>query len=218
MNEKIETDWATAAATVTKHAELLKTFTEHGQIYHWAHENNLSTADLWPKVKEELRKQLGIDYNELRTQTIGARASAVAHAADGPLIELWAAADHHNAGFAICDWHRDVVWYDGFHTGDWRYADSQVSADFSAAEKAIWLAGKARIAVGAEVARLLLHLSSPTVKHDALLAVAQRARLALTLDVVSEADNPAVSWSRAGGHDRKEDLTSLIHSSEEPAA
>lgn len=190
--------WYQAISVVTQYSDNLRRFTEHGQIYGWAVMHGLDGPELWPKVKYEMHRQLGIDFDQLRAATHAARRAAIAHAHTGPHLRLWAAADHVQQSFAVCGPH-EVVWYDNLTLDDWWYHGDQPTAELSAAHRAIWLAGRARTLARIGAARLTLHLTEPGIATQALSGSIERARLAVSIEPVGAGDNHAVEWCRRPG-------------------
>lgn len=209
-------DWDTAEQAVTDGADQLRTATTHRDIRAWAQDAGVATKRLWPKVKTELRKQLDIDYDQLREDTVTAEAAEVdAAAADAPVIELFCAGDDEVATYAVCAVHDDhESWYGQFHEKDIVYRPGdELSAERSAADKAIYLAGKAREKAGLDTVRLILHTSHHELSIDQLAATASRHRVSLTIEVTDQ--NPAIALCRAPGYRtwREITLSSLITAS-----
>lgn len=97
-------EWDIVTEAVTEHAVALRTMSTHGEIYKWAKDNDLTSRTLFPKLKAQLRKQLGIDYEQLRESATEQRAEELAvAAAEAPQIVLWVAADAEAGSFAVCD-------------------------------------------------------------------------------------------------------------------
>jgi hypothetical protein len=194
------TDWTTAETAVREHADELRTLDTHTALYGWAKTHKLDTRALWPKVKTELRKQLGIDYNEIRGRVVAERAAKVVESAqDEPLIELWSAGDAEVSTFAVCNADATEAWYGEFHSADSIYdAGDDLSAELSAAEKAVFLAGKAREHHGLVAVRLLLHTCHPDIDADSVAASAARHQVAVTIDVGEQ--SPAVPQCRVPGY------------------
>lgn len=205
--------WHQAISAVTQHSDNLRRFTEHGQLYGWAVMHKLDGPELWPKVKCEMRRQLGIDFDQLRAATHAARHAAIACAATGPQLRLWAAADHTQQSFAVCGPH-GVVWYDDLALDDWWYHGDQPTAELSAAHRAIWLAGRARTLARIGAARLTLHLTAPDITAQALSGSIERARLAVVIEPVDTATNRAVEWCRKPGRRVSTELTDFLDDGE----
>ncbi|WP_225730463.1 MULTISPECIES: hypothetical protein [unclassified Nocardia] len=208
--------WQQAQAAVTAHAERLRGFTEHGHLYGWAVVNGLGGPELWPRVKHELREQLGIDFDQLRAATHAARRAAIAHADKGPHLRLWAAGDNARQSFAVCG-PRGVLWYNNLTLDDWWYRGDQATAELSAAHRAIWIAGRARTLARVGAARLTLHLTAPGIHTDLLAGTTERARLALVVEPVAADSNPAIEWCRKPGRRACTDLPEFIDTAEEPS-
>lgn len=192
-------EWDIATAAVSDNAELLRAMSTHGEIYRWAKDNDLTGKTMFPKIKAQLRKQLGIDYERLREATTEQRVEELAAAAAGaPWIVLCAAADDTEQRFAITDCEGEALWYSTFHPDDRFYRGNQASALLSAAEKAVYLAGQARREAGLEHVRLLLRVCGHGLDPAALSGAAVAAGVVVHLEVV-ERDNPALEWCSAPG-------------------
>ncbi|WP_207844006.1 hypothetical protein [Williamsia soli] len=194
-------DWDTAEQAVTDGAEQLITAKDHRQIRAWAVDAGVATKNLWPKVKTELRKQLDIDYDQIRADAIAAEAAHIEAAAkDAPVIELFCAGDDEVASYAVCavaDDHES--WYGEFHAKDVIYrAGDELSAERSAADKAIYLAGKAREKAGLDTVRLIVHTSHHDLTAEDLSATASRHRVAVSIELTDQ--NPAIALCRAPGY------------------
>ncbi|MGV9865713.1 hypothetical protein [Rhodococcus koreensis] len=206
--------WEKAKSTVKEHGDDLRALDSHGALYAWAKEHKLATTALFPKFKTELLKQLGIDYNELREQAYAQRREQIAAAAaDGPLVELWTAADDEVNSFAICGPGGVVVTYNTFHDDDKTYRiGDQGSADRSVAEFAVFIAGKVREELDVEAARLTLHVLNHEVAADdpGLTRSALGAHVTVTIEI--DQDNPAAEWCREPGYKswRETDLRTLV--------
>ncbi|WP_045821448.1 hypothetical protein [Williamsia herbipolensis] len=193
-----KTEWETAEKAVDTAADKLKAMTTHTELYGWAKDNKLDSRALWPKAKTVMRQRLGIDYNAIRERVTAERAAEVAAAAtDAPEIELWSAGDAEVASFAVCDATGEQSWYGEFRSDDRIYAFDDLSAELSAADKAVFIAGKAREHAELSTIRLLLHTCHPDLDPADLAATASRHRVALSIDVDDQ--SPAVALCRAPG-------------------
>lgn len=216
------TDWQTAKDAVRDGADELRAATTHREIREWGTTARVATKRLWPKVKTELRKQLDIDYDALRAATTEREAAEIATAAesgDAPTIELYCAGDSEVGTYAVCAADDDTEsWYGDFHDKDLIYREGDdLSAERSAADKAVYLAGQARLDAGLDTVRLVLHTSHHDLDADALAATASRHRVALTLELTDQ--NPAVAMCRAPGYRgwREIRLSSLFTTASEVA-
>ncbi len=196
-------DWDAAATAVTDGADELRAASTHREIRAWAESAGMANRKLWPKVKTELRKQLDIDYDALRSATTEREATEVAAAAeliDAPTVELYCAGDAEVGTYAVCaaaDDHES--WYGDFHPKDTIYREGdELSAERSAADKAIYLAGQARQNAGLDAVRLVLHTSHHDLDTASLAATASRHRVAVTLELSDQ--NPAIALCRAPGY------------------
>jgi hypothetical protein len=206
--------WEQAKKTVADNSEALSTLDSHAAIYAWAKENGMATKILFPKFKTELIKQLSIDYDALREQAYTQRRDQIAAAAaDGPLIELFTAAEDEVRSYAICGPDGAIVTYGEFHENDRTYHHGdQDSADRSVAEFALFIAGQAREEANATAARLRLHVLNHEVAADdpVLVRAALRGHIDLTIDI--DQDSPALEWCRENGYKtwRETRLTTLF--------
>lgn len=207
-------EWETAKKAVKEHLDDLRALETHGELYTWAKEHDLAVPGLFPKFKTELSKQLGIDYDALREQAYAQRREQIAAAAaDGPVLEMWTAADDEVSSFAICGPEGVVVTYNTFHPEDKIYRNGdQVSADRSVAQHAVFVAGQAREELDVEAVRLILHVLNHEVGADdpALERTALRGRVHVSVEI--DQDNPAAEWCRENGYKswRETNLTTLV--------
>src|SRR6478735_12471244 len=146
-------------AGVHEHRDARAGLEDQASIYAWAKENGFATKSLFPKLKIELHKQLGVDYEAMREAAYTLRQEQIAAAAvDGPLIEIYTAADGQGS-FAVCGPDGAVVAYGSFHSDDRVFIEGdQTSADLSTAEFAVFIAGQAREELDVEAVRLRLHV------------------------------------------------------------
>lgn len=194
----VHRQWEKARHAVAANADTIAAMTTHADIYRWAKSEHLDTRQLWPKVKAELRKQLGLDYDELRRSTRRTMADELAAAASNArTIHLCCAGDEEVGTFAVTDHAGDDAWYGDFFDRD-GVAD-QTSADIAAANKAIYLAGKAREYAGLDVVGLRLTLSNHHVDLDALLGSAIKHRVHVVIDL-TDGHNPALDQCREPGY------------------
>lgn len=206
-------DWDKAKSAVAKHRETLTSCADHAEIYIWAKENGFATKSLFPKFKVELNKQLGIDYEARREEAhVLRREQIAAAAADGPLIEIYTAADGQGS-FAVCGPDHTIVAYGSFHPDDRVFIEGdQLSADLSAAEFAVFLAGQTREELQVDAVRLRLHVLNHEVSADdpVLDRAALRFKVALSVEV--SYTNAALEWTQEPGFKqwRETNLATLI--------
>ncbi|UOG23768.1 hypothetical protein MTX80_23505 (plasmid) [Gordonia amicalis] len=208
-------DWDAARDAVRANSQALKAMSSHSELFAWAEGNGLNTPSLFTKFKAELRKQLHVDYNELRQKAFDARTEEMAQqAADAPQVTLYAAGDSEVNSFAICSEHGEDPWYGEFHEND-RVTD-QDSADISAARKAIYLAGQAREQESLELIGLRLVVSNHHVTADSVQRDSLRHKVFVSIEVVDHGeDNPALEVCRLPGFRswREVSLTDLLAAS-----
>ncbi|MFW0797667.1 hypothetical protein AAFP30_27945 [Gordonia sp. CPCC 205515] len=194
-------EWDTAATAVADHADTLTTAHTHREIRAWAEEHGLISPSMWTKIRTELRKQHDIDYDQLRAATLRRESSEVAAAAaDAPTVVLCVAGDAEIGTYAICPPHNDhESWYGTFHPKDKTYkAGDDQSAELSAAQKAVFLAGKLREHLDVPALGVTILTTHPDLAAEDITADAVRARVAVTVEHVEE--NPAVALVRAPGY------------------
>ena len=207
-------DWDTARNAVKDNLDELRGLDTHTALYEWAKEHELATKLLFPKYKTELNKQLGLDYDALREQAYTQRREQIADAAaDGPILELWTAADDEVQSFAICGPEGEVVTYNTFHPDNKTYRQGdQNSADLSVAALAVFIAGQAREELDVDAIRLVLHVLNHEVSPDdpALDRAALGGKVHVSIEI--DQDNPAAEWCRENGYKswRETNLTTLV--------
>ncbi|MFC7429768.1 hypothetical protein [Nocardia tengchongensis] len=171
----------------------------HSELYAWAAAHDL-TGPQAAAARRELRK-LGIDYDALRQAAARHRlAELTAAAAEGvPLIHLAAHGAAATGTYTIRDGCGGLLWQGSFHGRDQYYRKgNQVSADTSAAAKAIFLAAKARQHARTDLARLHLTLTNPRVDTGVLVREATAWRLLLDIDIDLDDDPSDVSGVQNG--------------------
>ncbi len=194
--------WERAQSAVAEHANTLQAATTHRELRAWAEAQDLTDPpSQWVKIKTELRKQLDIDYDQLRADTLAGETKALAEVGeDAPTITLCVAGDDEVKSYAICPPDNDSEsWYGEYHPKDRVYVEGDaLSAETAAAEKAVFLAGKAREAIGADAVRLTILTTHPDLAATDLAASANRARVIVTVEHTEQ--NPAVALTRAPGY------------------
>ncbi|GAB86870.1 hypothetical protein QBL07_024090 (plasmid) [Gordonia rubripertincta] len=213
-------DWDTARDSVRDNADTLKTMTSHSELFSWAKEHGIDTGSLFRKWKTELRKQLHIDYDDLRQKAFDARLAEMDAAAQAaPQVMLYAAGDVEVNSFAVCSEHGEDPWYGEFNDND--RVDDQDSADLEAARKAIYLAGQARDYKKLDLIGLRLVVSNHRVTTRALQRDTLKHSVFVTVEVVDNGeDNPALEVCRMPGFRtwREVSLTDLLDAAEPTAA
>ncbi|WP_299577476.1 hypothetical protein [uncultured Williamsia sp.] len=193
-------DWDRAAEVVAAGADELRGAPTHREIRAWAKRENVQTKAMWPKVKTEMRKQLDLDYDELAAATVAAEAARLdAAAADAPLVRLCVAGDAEVSTYAICAAADDrQSWYGTFFDDDRIFDGSDESAERSAADKAVFLAGKVREHLGVPALRLVIESSHPDISADMFTLSGNRHQVQVRVEHVET--NPAVALCRAPGY------------------
>ncbi|MFE1513522.1 hypothetical protein CXF35_00635 [Corynebacterium bovis] len=159
-------------------------------------------------------KMIGVDLPAMAKAEAAARRAEAAQAgealacrADGlPVVRLWSAAvesgeDAESTGaFAIVDAEGAAVWYGSFHPRfeKIRTPGDLVSAEQSAADKAVYAAYRARKAAGVDEVALWLTATCPDLDVASLRAAG--GRLGVAVDVtVDDADLSAVEMAQMPG-------------------
>lgn len=216
--ESIKKGWETVEEVVTTNLDEIQAAPSHRELYALAKEHKLDTKSLFPKYKTILKKH-GVDYAKLRSASRVADAQAVATAAESaPELALFAAGfDAGDQGsYAVCDQAGQPLWFGAFFDSDSDFtAGDAESADFAAAKKAIWLAGRAREDSGEAALNLTLTVSRPDMDDDVLTAAATRAKVALSLEIAD--DNPAIDQCQEPGFKtwREVNLADLVAGGEQ---
>lgn len=213
--------WAEIESLVQEHKAALKAMTSHKQINDFAEQHALMTREDFPKLKHCLLK-IGVRYDVLREQarqeweeSLEEKAQELATKTDGPVVCLWTAAaesDDGDGSFAVVDVEDTPVWYGSFFRDDRiRVAGDLISAEQSAADKAIWVAHKAFEAAGVADGRLLITTTCPDLDIAALRV--SGARFNMGVDVmVDDTDSRAIDMAEAPGYKRWQDndLAALV--------
>jgi|CXWK01.1.fsa_nt_gi hypothetical protein len=199
MTSTTAQDWDIAAAAVRDNATALSAMSTHSDLYTFAKEHELATKLLFPKFKTELRKQLRIDYEQLREDTLTARLKELEDKAEqAPTIELYCAGDAEVDSYAVCREGEEDPWYGTFHAND-NVAD-QDQADQSAAGKAVYLAGKAREVGEHEMVHLQLSVTNHIVTRKSLMRDMLKHKVWVSIEVIDDPNgNPALELCRAPG-------------------
>ncbi|WP_125172675.1 hypothetical protein [Corynebacterium bovis] len=159
-------------------------------------------------------KMIGVDLPAMAKAEAAARRAEAAQAGEAlacragglPVVRLWSAAvesgeDAESTGaFAIVDAEGAAVWYGSFHPRfeKIRVAGDLVSAEQSAADKAVYVAYRARAAAGVDEVALWLTSTCPELDVAALRAAG--GRLGVAVDVsVDDADLSAVEMAQMPG-------------------
>lgn len=202
MSTTIAQQWHRAAALVAA-ADVDFTTSSTQQIRQWARTVGADSPRLWRKVKRELFKQHGIDYERRRLdEGDAARYEVAAAAASGgaPAVELFTAGDP-SGTFAVTAGTLDTAWFGRFPRRDLIYrAGDPLAAQMSAAGKALFLAGQVRRALDADVVRLTLWTTADDLDHEKLTSLAATHHRILLAGVGVREDNPAAAMCMLPGH------------------
>ena len=159
-------------------------------------------------------KMIGVDLPAMAKAEAAARRAEAARAgdeladrADGlPVVRLWSAAvesgeeDESTGAFAVVDAEGTAIWYGTFHPRfeKIRTAGDLVSAEQSAADKAVYATYRARMAAGVDEVALWLTVTCPDLDVASLRAAG--GRLGVAVDVtVDDADLSAVEMAQMPG-------------------
>lgn len=187
----------------------LKAAPDHTTLRQWAEDNGMDNGPDFGKFKSSLRK-IGVDYNSLREETIKERDAALLEQAQEmemnaeglPFIQLECAAVEQDdeASFAITDAEGTALWFGRFSSKFERIRKEGdlVSAEQSAADKAVYAAATARKALGIDNIALWLTTSCPDLDEDSLRVAGARQGVALSITVDQDADK-ALFMAQMGG-------------------
>lgn len=224
MSSNTRQRWAEIETLVSGNKSSL-TASTHLEIKSFAEEQGLMTKNDFPKFKHSLKK-IGVFYDDLRSAAHEAAESqldeAVAALADAPRtgahVTLWSAAvegDDGSGAYAVVAADRSAVWYGRFFDDDRvRVAGDLVSAEQSAAEKAVWIGTKALSTAG-EGGWLTIVTTCPHLEIDVLQRAGARQGVAVDVDV--DEDERAIRLAETPGFQRWQDtdLARLVEHDEE---
>lgn len=216
--------WAHIDQVLAENKETVQAADSHTQLRQFAVDQGWDNREDFPKFKHSLRK-LGVDYNQLRQQATAEQSAQLADKADQlaetktdlPTVEVSTAAledqDSGQASYAVTDAMGAALWYGAFFDDDrTRVPGDLISAEQSAAEKAVFLATKIKEA--ADVDQLHLHISTtcPELDTRALEVRGARDDIAVTITVDDE-DTRALDIAELPGFQRwkDNDLAGLIN-------
>ncbi|WP_280453981.1 hypothetical protein [Nocardia brasiliensis] len=195
---KVTELWSRVERVVSDNSAAVRAMRSSGELYGWAVEQGMVGPIMWPILRAELMRQLGIDWDEMHAKELDRLSMALrAEAAEsGAMIELFAAGSDEHSVYAVCDVDGRPIVCRRFHVEDRLYQrGDQLSADMSASEKAVWLAGKACSIAGTGGCAMTLHVASAFIEPDILAPLARRWHIWLDLDI--RANNPAVQLCRS---------------------
>lgn len=199
--------WQDVKDLVAEYVDELKTMT-HVEIKDFAKSHGLMTKAGFPKLKTVLKTK-GINYESLREEATEQRNEELSKRAEtltddakqGPQIRLSSAAVENDgaASFAVVDSSGEAVWYGRLFEDDriWSAGDP-ASAEQSAAEKAVWIAGKAVALAGASAGSLRLSVTHPELDVDELERAGVRHSVAVKVSF--DEDNAAVDMANTPGY------------------
>lgn len=214
--------WDEINAVILDHKTELKTASDYTVLKTFAETHGFAGSKGDFAKYKHLLKKIGVNYDELRAQTFAARDSERAQALENLVnpatVELWVAAlvDEDQGSFAIVDADHDTRWYGQIFADDRIYkAGDLISAEQSAAEKAIWLASKALEAAGENVGEVLLHTTCPHLEVDSLHAQGARLGVKVVIDI-DDIDERAVTMAETPGFMswKESDLSTLVTKSD----
>lgn len=225
LSDKDRARWAEIEAVIAENKAELKAAESHAPLKAFAEEQGWMNRSDFPKYKHSLRK-IGVQYDVLRDaameaadEQMRARAEEIASSAAGaPEVALWTAAVEGADGdgaFAVVDASDEVVWYGRFFDDDRiRIAGDLISAEQSAAEKAVWIGGKALGRAGYPIGRVRVVTMCHDLDVDALAAAGVRHGVAVDV-VVDPEDTRALVMAEAPGYQRWQDadLRALVDDS-----
>lgn len=212
--------WAEIDSLIAEHKAELKAMESHKELNAFAETHSLMTKQDFPKFKHCLLK-IGVRYDQLRQAyresyeaSLEEKAAELAESTDVATVCLWSAAsegDDGSGAFAVVDFDDIPVWYGRFFDNDRiRVAGDLISAEQSAADKAVWIAHKALEAAGHDTGRAIITTTCPDLDVPALRI--SGARLNIGVDVMVDDDQRAVEMSEAPGYKKWQDndLAALV--------
>lgn len=210
--------WENVEALIRQNRKELKRAETYLQLKEFAEEHDLLDKEHFSKFKHCLKK-LGIFYDDMRTEYFEEQNAEKAKELDqldddAPTVFLWSGAvegDKGKGSFAIVDDEREVRWYGDFFKDDRiRVAGDLVSAEQSAADKAVFLAAKAFEAAACENGRVEVETTCPDLDIAALKA--SGVRLGVAVSVTVSDDERAVVMAEQSGYMRwnETDLSELV--------
>lgn len=211
--------WAEIDSLIAEHKAELKAAESHKQLNAFAEEHSLMTKQDFPKFKHCLLK-IGVRYDQLREAyresleaDLEKKAAELAESTDGATVCLWSAASEgdDSGAFAVVDFDDVPVWYGRFFDNDRiRVKGDLVSAEQSAADKAVWIAHKALESAGQETGQVIITTTCPDLDIPALRI--SGARFNLGVDVIVDGDQRAVDMAEAPGYKKWQDndLAALV--------
>lgn len=211
---------------IAENKATLKAAENHRELTQFAKDNGIDTAQDFGKFKFLLRK-IGINYDELREETLARATAELAdkaddldeQAADAPVVRLWCAAvEDESTGtgsYAILDSEDSAIWYGKFFDDPKtiRKKGDQASAEQDVADKCVYVAGKAAQAAEEELVRLWLHTNYPELDKAPLRATG--ARMGVSVEIVVTEDDTAEQMAKVPGYRAfksvpKEELKELL--------
>ncbi len=213
--------WAEIDSVIAEHKATLKAAKSHEALKDFATEQGWMNAADFPKYKRSLTR-IGVFYDQLREQTFAEQQARKAEELaqlddDAPRVILWTAAceaeDGSEASFALVNAEREAVWFGKFFDEDRvRVPGDLISAEQSAANKAVWLGAKALEAAGHEHGWVEIITTCPEL--DLAMLKADGVRNGVGVEVVVSDDERAVVMAEQPGFARWQDcdLAGLVES------
>ncbi|MDY3128146.1 MAG: hypothetical protein SOW59_08515 [Corynebacterium sp.] len=197
--------WDDIDTLITEHKTALKAAQSHLPLKEFAETHGLMNKGDFSKFKHLLKK-IGVNYDSLREKAFqqhdAERAQALDDLTDAPFVTLWAAAcdDDGDGSFAIVDSDNEARWYGKLFDDDrvWKPGDL-ISAEQSAADKAVWIASQAFHQAGHDVGELRLITTCPHLDTTALAAQGVRLGVKVTV-TVDDNDSRAVDMAEVPGY------------------
>lgn len=212
--------WAEIESLIAEHKTTLAE-SSHLELKAFAEDQGLMNKDDFPKFKHCLKK-IGVFYDDLRAaareeadRTLDEKVAALATAPrTAPQVHLWSAAiegEDGSGSYAVVAADHSAVWYGRFFDDDRiRVAGDLVSAEQSAAEKAVWIGVKALSTAG-DGGHLTITTTCPHLHLDPLRRAG--ARQGFVVDIIVDEDDRAIRLAETPGFQRWQDtdLASLLH-------
>lgn len=210
-NDPFPSQWDTIQRDVLENKNFLRHATSHEELKDFAARHGIDTGLKFGAFKTILRT-IGVDYDALRAQTLAARDEEYRAALDAltgaaPTVWLWAGGNINQAGegsFAIVDEYEEALWFGKLFDTDrtFRHGDL-LSAEQSAAEKALFIARKCFDAAGVTAGVAVVNSTCPDLDGDSLHHDAKHYGLRLVLEITD--DDRAIAMAEVNGFRRWQD-------------
>lgn len=209
-DEKKE-QWRDIQRDVLENKTFLRSVKDHNELKDFAARHGIDTGLKFGAFKTILRT-IGVDYDALREATVAEqdkefRAALEALTGQAPVVWLWAGASVDSAGngrFAVVDEDEEALWFGKLFETDRTFVPGDLlTAEQSAAEKAIFIARKCFDEAGVKAGVLMLATTCPDIDRDGLTVRAAQLGVRLVLEITD--DDRAICMAEVPGYRRWQD-------------